>query len=530
MELKTKSILILLLFLGCQSPENITDYPIMGNLLTGEYTVGFKTLFHQDLTKNAVPYSDWEGNLTNNHTSEEGRQYQINVWYPSQPGTGEPMKYADYVNLMGRQTNFAESQEQNEFARRTFKSQTRDLRNIHEAENTEVLSTEELNQLLDLYVYARQNAKPASGHHPVVIYPNGSSPAYQSITCEFLASHGYVTVAFAPKGRFSSGMEVSTIGLEVAVDDLEFVLGKISEEPYADLNQVAILANAISSSVGAAAISRNEKFKALISLEGGLPSSFEQGLLDGSEFYLPEHIRAPMLFIYSLHPAIDPKFTFHLKYADRYYARFPMMSEFVMLNYGMFDSFIPDILGAHSGNTKEGFETANELILRFLNHKIKGDKSVLFDEAFIESRSHIDTTFILPGIPAPPNMAVLKDTFVKEGFDAIESIYHHLKSEGNDQPFSRNFYSDFRSWLAWKKDDNYEYRLRLYKLAFDSYSESARINFYAAYYLLKTEQNEQAKKFYRQALNLFDTDEELSSDDKIRLKKYAIEELNSLKK
>lgn len=526
--MKNKTILILLLILGCQQQATIEDFPIMGDLPMGEYPVGFKTVFTYDLTKNAVPYSDWDGNLYQGHASENGRQYQINVWYPAQPGSGSPLKYADYIDLMGRQTNFGESEEQKAFARQTFIAQTRDLRNILEAENKVELSTEQLNQLLDLDIFARLNAKAAEGQYPVVIYPNGGSPAYQNITCEFLASHGYVTVAFVPKGRFSSGMEISTIGLEVAVDDLEFVLGKISEASNVDMSRVSILANAISSSVGAAAVSRNEKIKALISLEGGLPSSFEQRLLNESVFYQPENIRVPILFIYSPHPAIDPEYTFHLKYADRYYAHFSKMSEFVMLNYGMFDEFIPDIVGKHSGNTKKGFETANELILRFLNQKIKGESGELFGDSFVTSRDHIDTTFVLPGLPSPPNMAVLKDTFRKEGFDAVENIYQQLKSKGNSQPFSMDFYTDYRSWLAWKKDEDYKYRLRLYELAYDSYPESARINYYVAYYSLKRELNEQAKRFYRQALSLFESDEDLSTNEKSRLRNYATEELNSL--
>ncbi len=525
---KYTAILLFLVILGCQKEDTVDNFPIMGNLPLGEYVVGVQTLFSHDLSKNAVPYSDWDGNLSHDHTSENGRQYQINIWYPAQPRSGDPLKYADYVDLMGRQINFGESKEQKTFARQKFIAQTRDLRNILEAENKEELNTEQLNQLLDLDIFARRNAKAVKGQFPVVIYPNGGSPAYQNITCEFLASHGYVTVAFVPKGRFSSGMEISTIGLEVAVDDLEFVLGKISEVSNADVSKVAILANAISSSVGAAAISRNEKFKALISLEGGFISAFEQRLLNGSAFYQPENIQAPILFIYSPHPSIDPKYTSHLKYADRYYARFPEMSEFVMLNYGMFEEFIPNIIGEHSGNTKKGFETANELILRFLNQKIKGQSGKLFDDSFISSSNQIDTTFVLPGLTAPPNMAILKDTFWKESFDAIETIYQQLKAEGNSQPFSMNFYTEYRDWLAWKKDKDYIYRSRLYDLAYDSYPESARINYHVAYFSMKREMNEKAKQFYRQALSLLASDEELSTSEKSRLRVYAADDLNSL--
>ncbi len=523
-----KILLLLFVILGCQQQDTVDEFPILGDLTIGEHSVGFQTIFTHDRAKNAVPFSVWNGNLSDNHTSENGRQYQINIWYPAQAHSGAALNYGDYVDLMGRQTNFGESEEQKAFARQTFVRQTRDLRNIREAENKLELTTEQLNQLLDLDVFARLNANAAAGKFPVVVYPNGSSPAYQSITCEFLASHGYIAVAFAPKGRFSSGMEISTIGLEVAVDDLEFVLDKVSETANADMNQVAILANAISSSVGAAAVSRNEKFKALISLEGGFISAFEQRLLNGSPFYQPENMQAPMLFIYSPHPSIDPKYTAHLNYADRYYAHFPQMSEFAMLNYGMFDAFIPDIIGAHSGNTQKGFETANELILRFLNQELKETSEGVFDATFIASKDHIDTTFVLPGLPAPPNMAVLKDSFWKEGFNAIESIYQQLKSEGNAQPFSKSFYTAYRNWLAWKKDEDYAYRLRLYQLAYDSYPTSARINYYVAYYSMKRKSNEQAKRFYRQALSLVASDEDLSANEKSRIKDYATEELNSL--
>jgi tetratricopeptide (TPR) repeat protein len=526
--MKQLVFLIFLVFISCQDNENKSDLPVMGDLPLGDYPVGFKTVFTYDPSKNAVPFADWDGNLFAENLPEKGRQFQINIWYPAEKRSGDPLKYSDYVDLMGRQTNFKESEEQDLFARDLFISQTRALGNLRKEEGDNQFTSEQLDQLLELDVLARLNAKAVDGQFPVVLYPNGGSPAYQSISCEFLASHGYVAVAFVPKGRFSSGLEVSSIGLEVAVDDLEFVLGKISEEQVADMNKVSILANAIHSSVGAAAISRNEKIKALISLEGGLPSAFEQSLLSESVFYQSENIKVPILFIYSPHPSIDPEYTFHLKYSDRYYAFFPQMSEFVMLNYGMFDGFIPGILGEHSGNTKTGFETANMLTLRFLNQKIKDEPGELFDASFVSSKTHIDTTFVLPGLPAPPNMAILKNHFMKDGMESIEKIYENLKMEGNSQPFSKDFYTDYRSWLAWQKDENYDNRLRLYELAYDSYPESARINYYVAYYSMKRQKNEQAIKYYYRALALLESDEELNANEKSRLKNYATEELGSL--
>ncbi len=512
----------LIICLGCADPEPKKDLPIMGNLPVGEYPVGYKTLFTYDQTRNGVPYSDWDGNLDTEYDKESGRQFQINVWYPAEQGSGQSIKYDHYIDLMGRQTNFDDTEVQKEFARRRFISNTRDLG------NKEDFTEENLNQLLNLDVYARLNAKMISEKFPVVVYPNGGSPAFQSITCEFLASHGYVVVATALKGRFSSGMEISGLGLEVAVDDLEFVLSKISESPNVDMNNVSLMANAISSSVCASAIARNNKLKSLISLEGGFPSSFEQRLLNESVFYKPENITVPILVIYASHPSIDPKYTFHLKYADRYYAQYSQMSEFVMLNYGMFDSFIPNILGEHGGDTPRGFEEAHKLILRFLDQNVKAETGELFATDFVQSQNEIDTTFVLSGIPSPPNIALLKDLFLKGGFDKVDSVYQGLSAAGNTQPFSKSFYTSYRSWLAWKKDESYSNRLRLYELAFDSYPESARINYYVAYYSYKRDIKQKAIDHYRKTLNLIDNDGDLTKTEKERITAYAREELNEL--
>jgi hypothetical protein len=53
-----------------------------------------------------------------------------------------------------------------------------------------------------------------------------------------------------------------------------------------------------------------------------------------------------------------------------------------MLNYGMFDEFIPNIIGLQPGSTEEGFETANELVLRFLNQKIKEEPGEIFEDSY----------------------------------------------------------------------------------------------------------------------------------------------------
>ncbi len=496
-------------FFGCKDEAHNEVPSIMGDLLIGKYQVGYQTLFAYDISRNAVPFSNWNGEIFANETESKGRQHQINIWYPAENGTGTPLKYDHYIHLIRRQTSFDNTEELRKLGEDTFIQRTNDLG------NHENFTPESLSKLLDLDVYAQLEATPVNDQFPVVIFPNGSSPATQSIMAEFLASHGYVVVGCRPKGRFAYGFEVSAIGIETAVDDMEFVMSQVSQLPYANMDQVALMANAISSSVCAAAVARNDKIKAFISLEGGFPSSFEQELLNQSVFYQPENIQIPILVIYAPHPAIDPKYTYHLKYADRYYAHFPLMSEFAMLNYGMFDSIVPDIIGKHEGDIQKGFEKASELALRFLDLKLKNAGGELFDQDVMkDSENVIDTTFILSAYEVPPNIVQVKHLFIKKGFEIIDSIYQAAITRGDKTPFSQSFINSFRDWLAWKKDPEYSARIALYKIAVESYPESAENSYRLGSYALNAGDTTLALKQFEQALDKLDPDNSLDQETK----------------
>lgn len=521
------TLLIALFLISCDRPvTQLRKIPMMGDLSLGAHGVGYRTLFVYDRTRPAVPYSDWDGKIYPDHNAALGRQFQINVWYPASAETGESMQFDQYVQLMGRETDFEFSEEQERFAKDRFIQQTNGLGgNGH-------FTDKELQLLLEMEVLAQYEAEPLKVPFPVVVFPSGSSAAYHSITAEFLASHGFVVVGFSPKGRFSWGMENSTIGLETAVYDLEFVVQKIGLLPFVNLREITLAGNAISASVCALAVARNSQYKGLVSLEGGLPSAFEQRLLDGTEIYEPQNIQVPTLFIYAPHPAIHPSHTFHLIHADRYYAHFPNMSEFAMLNYGMFDAFVPDIIGEHEGGTKDGFEVANELLFRFLKKVHFDSVGMLFDDQFVtKNGAQIDTTFLHKAIPAAPNMAELKALFLKEGIEAIDSIYQNLEGKGNSTPFYPSFYRGYRNWLAWKKDPEFNNRLRLYQMAYRSFPESTEVNYYLASYLARTGDTKKALWQYERTLELLETDQDtlLDATRKRQIRENTQEALDDLK-
>ena len=151
-----------------------------------------------------------------------------------------------------------------------------------------------------------------------------------------------------------------------------------------------------------------------------------------------------------------------------------------------------------------------------------------FDFAMLPTGSVGNTTFTLEGIPSPPNIALLKDRFLKDGFDEIERIYMELKESGNLQPYSMSFYKDYRSWLAWQKDEDYKFRQRLYALGYDSYPESARMNYYLAYYSMMVGEKAKGIKHYKTTLSLVESDPELSASERESITSYSKGDLKEL--
>ncbi|NNF32715.1 MAG: hypothetical protein HKN68_01315 [Saprospiraceae bacterium] len=515
------------LFNSCidNQSKQINQVPEMwGDLNPGPYTVGFKTIFTYDRAKPPVDFSDWDGRLYT--TSEtEGRQMQINVWYPARNKDSKGLiQFGHYVDLMGQQTEFGEiNEEKRSFANQQFIAKTNALG------GNESFTQDKLDILRLMETNAILNASPEKQSFPLIVFPNGGSPAFQSIMCEYFASYGFIVGAMALKGSKTFTDEASVSGIETAVSDLDFGLQKLLEIPQVDSKRIGLIGNAINSSQIIAYQNRNPNIDCVISLEGGLLSNFEQNLLKETAYYEPSAIDVPILAIYAPHPNIDPIYIDHLKYSERYFIHFPQMTEFHFLNYGPFNKFVPDIIGDHQGDVKNGYELACEYSLNFWKAFLSDDstsKTLLSKIPHPELHEHIDSFFIKRSLKNPPHISVIKDGFIRKGYSFIDSVYQsHLPD--NPQPFSKAFFKDLKDWLSWQKDEDYENRYQLYLIARESYPESAEINFYLAYFALETDRKEEAEKYYNFSLRYLESDDDpnLTSMRKQRIKEYIKEDM-----
>jgi dienelactone hydrolase len=71
-----------------------------------------------------------------------------------------------------------------------------------------------------------QDAKPATGHYPVLIYaPSDSSVSWENADlCEYLASHGYVILASPSMGTSTRDMTDDLDGINAQARDISFLI------------------------------------------------------------------------------------------------------------------------------------------------------------------------------------------------------------------------------------------------------------------------------------------------------------------
>lgn len=519
--------LFLALFLSCEKQAdpttiNSTFYP--AQLKFGQYSVGLKTLWLIDETKKTVPYSDWSGRL---YPASEttGRQFQVNLWYPSTSVSKNKRVTLDhYLELFYRQVKFESTQELSAFGKNELKNKLVELGGL------DTLSEAGYNLLKEMSCLAVQDTDPVDFRVPLIIFPNGTSPVSNSTTAEFLASHGFAVAGFAAMGKDASTIETSSQGVDTGVDDISFVLGEVLKLSFVDDSKIGLIGNAIESSFCAAYASKNNKIGALVSLEGGFISNFEQSLLEKLPYYQPEHLNLPILLLYSPHPSIDPIHIKKLVYSDRYFAHLPGMREFDYLNFGLWDSIVPGIIGEQRGNVRQGYSSAHRLILNYFNASFKDDLDA-FESSLLElADPAVDTTFIWKSIPSLPPLVRIKDSFIRQGVPYLDSIYNRQK-EFTKTPFSRSFITDFTNWVAWKKDPEYRTRQWLMEKAVQDYPLSAKYSSDLAWYSLQLGDTELAKFQFQEALRKLseDKDDGLTETQKSAIRTEAITELEKLK-
>ncbi len=159
-------------------------------------------------------------------------------------------------------------------------------RSLRQGGNQELIDA-----LLAMPTLAVENAEPASGPFPTLVYAAGyDGPGYEnSVLCEFLASHGYVVVASPSVGARSAGMSFEAADLEAQVRDVEWLLGWSSALPSVDPERMATVGFSWGGLAAILAGTRHDAVDSVIALDAPLEHFGTDGIhgTDGSQLQVP---------------------------------------------------------------------------------------------------------------------------------------------------------------------------------------------------------------------------------------------------
>jgi dienelactone hydrolase len=152
-----------------------------------------------------------------------------------------------------------------------------------------------LKESFDVPLWAVQDAKPAEGRYPVLIYaPSDSSTSWENADlCEFLASHGYIVLASPSMGVSTRDMTDDVEGINAQALDISFLITYASTLPNADLSKIAAVSWSWGGLSSLFAAARDTRIDALAEMDGSMryyPGLVQQGGLD------PEQMKIPLLF------------------------------------------------------------------------------------------------------------------------------------------------------------------------------------------------------------------------------------------
>lgn len=485
--------------------------PLWGTLRPGAHAVGFKQALLRDASRPVLSAEDGQAIDTG-----VGRQMQLLLWYPAADRQGgTPMRYGDYIDVLAQELDFTPiTPSRRHDADEKFISAASGL-----GSNPDSLR-QALPRLRALASAARRDARPAMGRFPLLLLPEWRAPATNHVLGEFLASHGYVVASTTLKGSFDAQVEVSSRGIETQVADLRFLLQWAASHSFVDTRRIVAGGVGIAAS-GALALEMQRPLAGMISLEGGVTTELELGLLSGLPFYDPTRVTAPMLVIWAPHPSVDPNRLERFPYAQRHVVHFPRMGEFWFLDYGMLEHEYPGIIGKPPGDSRRGFEAAAKWILAFMDARTRETARATAGLEEMLRTPSADSTYVAvlrPALPAPLTVAELKQIVVREGVDGLRALVDHRLAT-DSMPVANDHLATVSQWLGnTGRDRQGTSRLAIARLRVRLFPHSARAQFALGVSANQQADTAMARTALTEALRLLADDLDPALDQPTRLR------------
>ncbi len=264
-------------------PVSAQIAPPWDRLPGGSHDVGFKVEQRFDFSRpyrlDVAPSRD-----------EHARPIRMFIWYPARHRpSDQSLAYGEYLALADLSTAPGET---------PAAPQPSAVESLVAASE----EPERFRQIVPRWLATRtravRQAPVAEGRFPLLVFaPGGTTPAYlHAGLCEYLASHGYISVAVPSlPGRAGERWPFDQTGIDLHLRDQELALSHLFAWPSVDRGKLGLLSWSVGGVSHALLQMRNPDVDAVVSLDGATGYAYGKELIRSSIFFAEQGITVPYL-------------------------------------------------------------------------------------------------------------------------------------------------------------------------------------------------------------------------------------------
>lgn len=463
----------------------------------GKYAVGFHSSLEFDYSRPA------------RNKNQFGRAVQVNIWYPAETAraTKNTMNFREYLELIGSEDDAAVKRQSIESLMSAFL----------ETPAAEQVDMQVWNKFLSGMKPMKgvRNAPFKKHEYPVIQLLHGSAVTY-CVMGEYLASHGMIVVSVPYKGYLQNSFDVNLQGMETEIRDNEFAFDVLVRKFGVTPANTGLVGLSFGGQSAVGLAVRNPRAKGIVSLDGGIGSSFGPQLLSGLPSYTLEKVNIPILHLYNPADRGGNLDWFGIaQYNDRYLIGFNNMDHGFFGINGLLENELPFFLGSDKPRPGNNYEAILLYTLTFFNHAfgiddqkdsvMKLDEEIKWIQPTIQSKEFRQTLY------RPLPLSVLREILKNKGIQAMLEERQRLK-QTTAMPISDGSYKAL--FL-----DTFGLQDKQGMLALSEYYEidfpkSAFAKYYRARALQANGDVEGSIKYFKECLDLIAEDKSMTAVEK----------------
>jgi hypothetical protein len=462
----------------------------------GVNPVGFKSMLVTDHSR------------PSRNANQSGRALQINVWYPAKNQAIAPMNFGSYVYLKASEDSLMNSAQDKATVIKIFLDELA----------TGGADITSWRSFLDkaIPMKAKMNAAFMPGDYPVILLIHGASFDY-SFLGEFLASHGMIAINVPYKGYLQNRFDVNVIGMETEIRDHEYAFDHIVKTFRLQTKKLGLVGLSFGGQSAVGLAVRNKMVKGIVSLDGGIGSSFGPQLLAGHPFYHIEKVNMPLLHLYNPADSGGNIDWFNVcQYTDRWLVPFKHMDHSFFASFGLLDNHINNVIGPSKPRAGNNYEVIMAFTLKFFRE--------LFDNTLSNSASITDLPEQNPWMAGslelisfrkkeftPIPLEDLQNAMNEKGIDALRQMHQKHKAVTN-MPITDNSYRTL--FLNLFNEQNKPGMLAIAEMYESDFPLSALPKYFRGRALQENEKPNEANAYFKKCLELISNDVSLSQGEK----------------